>query len=70
MQKSRAKISLLRMPVILESPNILVMEIPERTTRKQLVIVDREVFDITPTFEQVPVKEVLLHTFDSLCILD
>ncbi|WYA83486.1 hypothetical protein vBPMCPL1_0107 [Proteus phage vB_PMC-PL1] len=70
MQKSRAKVSLLRMPVILESPTILVMEIPERTSRKQIVVVDRKVFDNAEAFEQVPVKEVLLYTFDSLRILD
>lgn len=70
MKKSRAKISLLRMSVILESPSILVMEIPERTTRKQLVTVDRGSFDRAGTFDQVPVKEVLLYTFDSLRILD
>lgn len=58
------------MPVILESPSILVMEIPERTTRKQLVIVDRGSFDRAGTFDQVTVKEVLLYTFDSLRILD
>lgn len=70
MQKSRAKVSLLRMPVILESPTILVMEIPERTSRKQIVVVDRKVFDNAEAFEQVPVKEMLLYTFDSLRILD
>lgn len=68
--RSRAKISLLRMPIILESPTILVMEIPERTTRKQLVLVDRKVFEETPVMEQVPVKEIPLMSFDSLRILN
>ncbi|AQT25348.1 hypothetical protein PR1_71 [Providencia phage vB_PreS_PR1] len=68
--RSRAKISLLRMPIILESPSILVMEIPERTTRKQLVLVDRKVFEETPVMEQVPVKEIPLMSFDSLRILN
>lgn len=67
--RSRAKISLLRMPIILESPSILVMEIPERTTRKQLVLVDRKVFEETPAMDQVPVKEIPLITFDSLRLL-
>ncbi|QPB12218.1 hypothetical protein [Providencia phage PSTCR5] len=68
--RSRAKISLLRMPIILESPTILVMEIPERTTRKQLVLVDRKVFEETLVMEQVPVKEIPLMSFDSLRILN
>ncbi|QNN97742.1 hypothetical protein [Proteus phage VTCCBPA139] len=64
--RTRCKAHIAQMPLVLETDNVLVFELPNRIKRRSLVIVDKEEYLCKGRLDEVRVKEVAIHNFDNV----